>query len=247
MILYEQIELLRDLANSQSNVSTPILGGGIRPVYQLKMMAVLARDILGTVAYADPDGRIVPLVDRSTALLSGNRKAQMRDVLNKIVHSSYIDLSKDILDVENDRGERLQCSIEDFLAKLRALLLGKDSVAIVICSFTKRHVKRIEAGEALERHWSTAATCNFHWLLAKYCQQRALEKVILSQFFESTPSDLKADNSDQFMAFYQNANRLHRGQWLARIGRVGLGDSKPWVNVHELLDVIRDYADSPRE
>lgn len=262
MILYEQIELLRIHISELEQVKyigTPLWGGGAMDAYTFKKYVLVARDILAFVSFADPDGFIFPEIKREIRSIEEDKDISLRHLLGMIVHLSYLTLNNDtppetcILDVINDRGERHRVKLGDFISALNTLLLKPHQIGVAVCCFTDRHIKKMEScekdkiPEMFLKHWNTATSCNFDWLLAKFCKEFSLEQAILKEIFEllmiaETPVCIDPRSH----IFHMNPTRLDLGRmsttltWNDRKERKVKIES---VGVRRLISVIRGHLE----
>ena len=113
MLLTDQVDLLR-LNMQQIRGERPVLPimGGARSTqhtYQFKSLLHPARDIATTISYADPAGDKLPSHLRGWNLLAEDGWQQpvtihLKKLLGMILHTFYLMITDNRLDVSNDLG-----------------------------------------------------------------------------------------------------------------------------------------------
>ena len=93
-------------------------------------------------------------------------------------------------------------------------------------------------------HCTLAAMCNFEWLLAKFCRQFSLEQKLLREFLQVSEGASNSNNTNhRNIVFYDNQKEVREGRLFAKIAWFREIEEHPsaWVNVRELLSVIRNH------
>ena len=220
---------------------TPVLGGGLSEAYQVKMLAVLARDIVKIVEIADPAGKNQPQICRNVGLNNGQTEP-IRKILGRIIHASYLAISNTnadegkVLDIINDKGERSILSFDRFTKILKSLILKEEDAIIVMCNFTNRRAENIIGT------WSLYDECNLNWLLKNFCQREPLVHIILEKYFPmSAPIDHLHTPDHNGIAFSISGTCWCNGCWWFKIRRSG-SDHQQWIKLCSLLYLIRKYS-----
>ena len=160
MLLVDQVKLLRENLASirqQKNFALPLMGDlfkepkHTRATYKFKSLILPARDIATTIAQADPGGNKLPVhlrgwnVDGVDDLETTS--IPLKNLLGMVIHTYYLRIGDDHLDVINDYGKRIIVPYERFLRFVERLVLSPSDVWLVVCALAEAKIEKLPKDE----------------------------------------------------------------------------------------------------
>ncbi len=254
MLLVDQVELLRQnlVQLRKQQFALPLMGGpsATRQTYRFKSLVHPARDIVTTIAEADPSGDKLPIRLRGWNLdvTDGFGKTQnihLKRLLGMVIHVYYLRVGNGDLDISNDLGERVIVPYNVFLDSVERLVLTPEDICLIICGLAEEKFKNKDAMRALEARMPGSG--DLAHCLATIKRWPFLQESIWKTFFAGQSTTVRADcrtiNDQPFI----------KGGWLKgttvtwHVGwRRNDAYAESWVDVSHLIGRIQDYFDSPR-
>ena len=145
MLLVEEVKLLRQNLSriKELTFATPLMGGGVELAYEFVMYMALARNIYDKIKMF---GDRYPVLRRNFENRVGgiSNRIAVNDVLNKIIHGSYIEKSERDLHVESDEGEVYIIDSEEFKSILDTLCLSDNESVFIMCQILRYKVEEFQ-------------------------------------------------------------------------------------------------------
>ena len=157
MFLIDEIDILKKKLCKirDMEVSTPIVGEDIRDnrnlFFDFMGTMVIARRIVEKIDKCDPKRKTFRCVKKQLEYYVGDKNLKtdikpigIKSILDKIIHSSFLEKRGDIFLVANDYGYVFSVSVEDFLDALASLCIEKNGAIMVMCDLFEKSANEIE-------------------------------------------------------------------------------------------------------
>lgn len=249
MILADQVELLGQNVEQLRNqrIVLPILGGShpTKDTYHFKSLVHPARDIAATISASDPSGSKLPsnLRGWNLSVSYGQnicKNVPLKKLLGMVIHVDYLNISDNQLDISNDLGERVIIEYDKFMSQIERLLLTPEEICLVVCCLVEEKIKNQSIRKCLIPYGHGSG--DLMHLLVNISKWPKLKEMVWTAFFanHSTAVDSSSQtiNDCPFLMGSQYKNSITI--WQIGWRRNGIYSS-PWVNVDNLIHMIRDY------
>ncbi len=224
-----------------------MMGGndGTDEAYEFKNLILPVRDIATTIHQSDPAGNMLPCHLRGWQLGAGDgygntNRIHIKKLLGMIVHANYLVVNKQTLDVVNDEGRRAIVNYQTFLNAIERLILKPRDIGLVICNLSERRLENINCGNLDSVSWKLLDLQDFLFEIAA-CPE--IEEIIWQRYLESNENLQNENNAfdkgpQVTQLFFQDGNLSWQVIW-KRNGVI----SRPWINVSDLVDTIRNHLE----
>lgn len=215
--------------------------------YQFKSLLHPARDIATTISFADPAGHKLPTRLRGWNLVAEDGwqnpiTIHLKKLLGMILHTYYLMITDNRLDVSNDLGDRVILPYDLFLSQVERLSLAPEDKWIVICSLTEEKLKRGQGNPVLMANVPGPGDLLHFLTTLRLGKWPVLKETIWTRFFEAYSSTIDPDeNIINDSPFLMGGS----GSGLATAWRMGWRrDNRyatAWFEVSQLLHEIRSF------